>query len=363
MQSNITMSDQNHITSGQWLAIKPTEKFWIQIQPIREIVHQQFNQISEWHPTELGKSHITLYMGIKTSLNKALQDELMVRIAQALENTNVFTNSIDSSEMEIRRLGKYLTLHFFNSDQLNALQTTVQNISKKFILDLGLEKNENWFDRQDFSPHITLGLIDVPQNAISSGPNRDERLTQFAKKGGKPWLDRLNQDLKSGRYGSNFTTRVSHVNLMGVNDSSLPIAEKKYYTLGSVKLNNNRSLPTQASSPINQPMPVIPQQVSLSRSEYEHQLKRILGTICKSSQMGAIIKKGTFIDRNSTENPCLNVTFVNKKDAEAVLAKANLGKKIFENRDGTFYIRLGIERMKALCGNVEGTNIFNQLAY
>lgn len=311
-------------SKSQWLCIE-SQEIQQQLTPLLNEIDHQFNTVNPiegWSLNDQKKSHITLYMGWNSKLNKNLQKELLERIRDSI-NDKPFTLKITPQNSTIGINDNFVILNFSDSKLYN-LQKKVQKVAQKFIHEKGITKNDSWFDK-DYNLHISLGSIDPEFRGSSKlkGKFRGE------------WRENLLNNYLT----KPATKKITSIDLVCVNNSSLAKEEKKYYILGKVKLPKNNILNDKVSFPC--------------------QIKCLTKKLNKISQKGNIIDVQVDNSFNQYLNrPSINVTFDNIDDAEEILSRAD-GGRIYHNND-SYMIRLGENRLKNLFPN-QGERLYRDI--
>lgn len=301
-------------THNQWLSVG-SQGIHRQLSSLLNEINRQFtkvNPIVGWSLNDPEKSHITLYMGWDSELDKNLQSDLLERIKDAINN-KTFTLEINRNNSTISINDNYVILNV-GDDNLSKLQKKIQKTTKKFIDEKGIPKNESWFDKK-YNPHISLGTIDYSFRSLS-------------KLKGK-FRGNWRENLLNNYLIQPIFQKVNSIELLGVNDPILPKEEKEYYLLGRINF--------EESNEINEEF------------YFPYQKKHLIKRLNKISKTGHIINvqvKNNLNQYTNTKEASIYVTFDNKNDAMEILNKAKSGKIYHE--DGHFMIKLGKNCLKNL---------------
>lgn len=335
-------------TDGDFLVVKPNRAAWNAIAPIQAGLNEKMHQegFKKWVPASHELAHLTLFMGFNKGLSGQERTNLMQRIGKKISKIDNFDLNvkINDESTKLSMLGKYVTLHF-EGGKLNLLHEKVKEAVNKALRKNEISPEHINFDKLNankFTPHFTLGILDVNKNEASNHPEVKKLNSYNVRTRIQNWF---NDNKNNGSFNDiRFKLPVKKVHLLGVENINAPAGEKRYLHLAECKLGAPNAMEPIASrnTPLN-PKPLD------FKAAINNKIDQILG-----EPSGYIFHHVSFeYMTDHTGQPMIGIAFNYEDDAKRFLQAVDgrPGSKLWEE-NRKHIVKLGMQR----CQNLFGSN-------
>jgi hypothetical protein len=247
---------QPNNTDGCWLSI-PVIASVSQFDKVTKFVSEELKKekINTFVPYKYEQSHMSLFVGFAKGISSEKKQLLMRQIAKSIA---AYLGPLAMLEIDfkdpkthiVRGPGPWVTLHFESPmcERINeVIKKTLGNALKNGDLKVeDLYRFENI--TKDINPHITLGILDVP--------NPTERDWSKVHTDVKALASNVNKEKFQKAYEANAEIKKEKIylhskciELLGINDPTAKVQDKKYTLIAQI-VSNPLPMPTVVDSKI-----------------------------------------------------------------------------------------------------------------